>query len=82
MIPTNIRIYSCMIRINIQIYLYQKIIQIWYKWIFVLENIQIYKNIHKQILILFVTHWSDESGDAGKLGDSGKPGVSGESVVS
>ena len=47
-----------------------------------MENIQIYENIHKKFLILFVTHWSDESGDAGKLGDSDKPDVSGESVVS
>ena len=68
-----------MIWTNIQIYLYQKIIQIWYEWIFVLENIQIFKYVHNFLLILFVTPWSGESGDSGKLGDSGKPGVSGES---
>jgi hypothetical protein len=51
---------------NIRIYLYQendmneysnifvsKIIQIWYEWIFVLENIQMYEYVHKFFFDIF-----------------------------
>ena len=38
---------------NIWIYLYQKMMQIWYKWIFVSENIWIYQNYRHTLMHSF-----------------------------